>query len=205
MLDASSALAMSTPRSVSDDPVASKDRRDELRDTSIAAISQNTAMATAHRLDVGAAVVKRVVAVTRPAAVDADDAEILSTHEHLRVARPAVVLRLAAAAWSRVGTSVPSTIHVKRRSAVTVRGSSSARRGTRSVTTRCACEREIANTAASSRYVRFVRRAVQTITRRRQSDCAHGRPRGPLRDPRARCRAIAVRCDPVRAETATSS
>ena len=87
VLDATATLAMSTPHSsVSDDPVASKGRRDELRDISIAAIGQDTSMAAAHRLDGRAAVVKRIVAVTRPAAIDADDAEIDATHEHSSVA-----------------------------------------------------------------------------------------------------------------------
>lgn len=42
---------------------------------------------------------------------------------------------------------------------------------------RCACERDIAKTAASSRNVRFVRSAKQTMHRRSSRDRDHGRPR----------------------------
>ena len=70
---------------------------------------------------------------------------------------------------------------------------------------RWACDREMAKMAASSRNVRFVRSAAQAITRRRWSDCAHGRPRDRLRDPNPRQRASIVSCELVKLVRLASS
>ena len=63
------------------------------------------------------------------------------------------------------------------RSRSAVRANRAASLRVMSATTRWACDFEIENTAASSRIVRFVRRAAQPTSSRKDSGRAHGRPR----------------------------
>src|SRR5437868_4389624 len=94
VLDACSSATVATPRTVSDDPVAAEDRRDQFGHTAIASVSQHASMPSTQSLDDRGAVMHRIVAVAGTASTDRDDAQITTADEDLRVARPPVVLRL---------------------------------------------------------------------------------------------------------------
>lgn len=72
---------------------------------------------------------------------------------------------------------MPSTIHEKRRSCTSQRLAIAANAGVSVATMRCAADLEIWKTAASSRTVRCVRNAAQTISTRQRSEHDQGRPR----------------------------
>src|SRR5882672_9008664 len=93
VLDPGSTSTMSAPRSVAQEPVTAKYRRDELGDSAIATVGKDAPMLLAERLDVRAAIVHRAVAVAGTIRGDGDDPQIASADDNLRVAGPAVVLR----------------------------------------------------------------------------------------------------------------
>ena len=86
VLDARSAVAMATPRSIAHDPATAKHRCDELGYAAIATVGQDAAMLLAERLDRRTAVVDRVVAIAGPTGRGGDDPEIAPPDEDLRVA-----------------------------------------------------------------------------------------------------------------------
>jgi hypothetical protein len=94
VLDPGSTPTMSTPCSVAQDSVPAKHRRDELGDRAVGAVGENATMLLAERLDVRAAVVHWIVAVTWTARGGGGDPQIASASadQDLRVTRPAVVL-----------------------------------------------------------------------------------------------------------------
>lgn len=93
MFDSRSPSAMSSPRTISHDPAIAKDGDHELVDAAIPTVCQDTAMMSAERFDVRASVVHRIVAVAGSTRGSRDDSKVPPTNQHLRVARPAVVLR----------------------------------------------------------------------------------------------------------------
>ena len=177
VLNACAALAVTLPGAVTKDTVAAEDGRHELWNTAIATVGEHASVEFAQLLDLGAAVVNRVIAVARPGGDGRRRCEgprAGSGPERCTTSGSSWTSRRGR--WSRVGTSVPSTIHDQRRSSSAEVGSSDASRRVMSATMRCACEWEIANNAANSRSVRFVRRLVHPISTRRSRDSAHGRP-----------------------------
>lgn len=94
MLDASTSSAMATPRSVTYDPIRSKDGGNELGHAAIAAIGKDAPVLLAQRLEHRASVVNRIVAVAWATRGRCDDSQIGSPDEDLCIARPPVVLRL---------------------------------------------------------------------------------------------------------------
>jgi hypothetical protein len=65
---------MVSPCSIAHDPVLAKHGRDELGDSTVATVSEYTAVIPAEPLEHGAAVVNRVVSVARASCDRTDDA-----------------------------------------------------------------------------------------------------------------------------------
>lgn len=86
MLDTGSALAMNAPRPIADDSPLVKARRSELRNTAIAAVSENSPVSSAARLDDGSAVVHRIVAVAGPARCRRHDHQVTAANQDLCIA-----------------------------------------------------------------------------------------------------------------------
>lgn len=85
VLDPRATPAMSPPRVVPHDPVATKHGRDELVDASIAAIGEYAAVQAAQTLDETASVVHRIVAIAGASTRDRDDTAVGVTDEDLRL------------------------------------------------------------------------------------------------------------------------
>ena len=66
-------LRSASPSAIADDAIASKDRSDQLWDSAVTAIGKHSLMITAQRLDLGGAVVHRVVAIPWTTAGNCDD------------------------------------------------------------------------------------------------------------------------------------
>lgn len=94
VLDARPTAAMPAPSLVPDHSTTSKHRGDELRHSAIAAIGEHTPVLLTSALDLGAAVMNRIVSVAGSTSGDRDHVQIGATDEDLRVARPAVALGL---------------------------------------------------------------------------------------------------------------
>ncbi|MFO0584143.1 MAG: hypothetical protein U0229_17860 [Anaeromyxobacter sp.] len=97
VLDASPAAAMATPGAISNDPVAPEDGDAKASDAAVPAVGKHAPVLEAERLDFGATKVKRVVPVAWTAGERGHDAPVSPAHEHLSVARPAVVLEFRSA------------------------------------------------------------------------------------------------------------
>ena len=93
VLDASPAPAMTAPRLVAEDPVASKGRRHELGNAAIATVGEDASVLLTACFDARSAIVRGIVSVAWTAGGDRNDAQIAPANEDLRVARPAIVLR----------------------------------------------------------------------------------------------------------------
>ena len=68
VFDACAALAMTPPRAITHDAVVGADRRNQLRDATVAAIGEDSLVALAQHFDLGGAVVNGIVAISRPLA-----------------------------------------------------------------------------------------------------------------------------------------
>lgn len=86
MLDAGSALAMNAPPAIADDAALAKARRSELRNTAIAAVSEDSPVSLAERFDDGSAVVHWIVAVAGPARCRRDDCQVTTADQDLCIA-----------------------------------------------------------------------------------------------------------------------
>ena len=86
MFDPCSALAMDAPYPVSYDSALAKARRSELHHPAIAAVSEDSSVGSAERLDDGAAVVHRIVAVAGPARCRSDNRQITAASQDLCIA-----------------------------------------------------------------------------------------------------------------------
>jgi hypothetical protein len=134
---------MPAPILISDHASAAEAREHEVSLTAVTTIGQDAAVKATERFDLRSLVMNRIVSIAWP------PPEIAITRRSRRTSTWRLqdqrwFFDLAAVAWSRVGISVPSTIQDRRRSRSVV--SNAASRRTRSVTMRCACERDIANT-----------------------------------------------------------
>ena len=94
MFNSRATPAMPAPRSVPQNAVPPEDRRPKLGDSAISAVGEDAPVALAELLDVRSTVVDGVVAISGAAAADREDTKISAAHQHLDVARPAIVLRL---------------------------------------------------------------------------------------------------------------
>ena len=94
VLHTSPTSAMRTPCAVAHDATSTKAWSDELADATIAAVGKHASVTAGQHLDLGVAVMDRIVSIARSAADDRDDAEVRAADEDLCVARPAVVLGL---------------------------------------------------------------------------------------------------------------
>jgi hypothetical protein len=94
VLDTGTALAVLTPRPIADDPVLAEDRRDELWNAAVAAVGKDSLVVSAYGLDAGLSIVNDIVAISWTAGSHGDHAQIGAADDDLRVARPAVILRL---------------------------------------------------------------------------------------------------------------
>jgi hypothetical protein len=92
VFDACSTTAVLAPPLIAHDAATAKSGCPKLRNASISAVRENAPMALAERFNCGASVVDRVVAISWATGSYSNDAKVATTHEHLRVARPAVVL-----------------------------------------------------------------------------------------------------------------
>lgn len=86
MLDAGASSSMTRPGAITADETTLKHRRNELRNTAITAIGEDAPVGSAKRLDVGATIVNRIVAIARPARGRGDNPQITATRENLRIA-----------------------------------------------------------------------------------------------------------------------
>ena len=93
MLHACAPTTMRSPGSVAEDAPPTKPRRHELAHAAVPTIRQYVSVLLAEPFDDGSAVVDRVIAIAGPPGGDRQDSAITATNQHLRVARPAVVLR----------------------------------------------------------------------------------------------------------------
>ncbi|MFT3915235.1 MAG: hypothetical protein QM704_14280 [Anaeromyxobacteraceae bacterium] len=107
VFDASPAATMAAPGAIPNDPVAPVDRDAKAGDASVSTVGEHTAVVEAKRFDFGAAEMKRVVSVARPAGRRGHDATVSPAHEHLGVAGPAVVLGFRSAAVITSGDEGP--------------------------------------------------------------------------------------------------
>lgn len=92
MFNARATPAMPAPCLVPQNAVPPEDRRPKLGDSAIAAVCEDATVLLTEPLDARAAVVDGVVAISWAAAADRKDPKISAAHQHLDVARPAVVL-----------------------------------------------------------------------------------------------------------------
>lgn len=86
MLDARPPCPVATPHVVADDAVRSESRGDQLADSAIAAVCKDAMVLLAERLDHGAAVMDRVVTVSKATTSNGDNRPISVAHEDLHVA-----------------------------------------------------------------------------------------------------------------------
>ncbi len=179
MLDTRTATSVSPPSAVAHDAIGSKDRSDQLWNTTIPAIGEHTSVLQAEALDHGSTVVQRVIAVAWPTCGRCDHMQIASANQDLRIPRPAVVLRARGrgviARWHQRAVDD----HDQRRSwsaELAIRASL----GTRAATMRCAVDVVVSTSAASSRNVRVVRSAMQ-VKRTRCGSCATRADRDAVR------------------------
>lgn len=115
-----------------------------------------------------------VVPVTGQRAPDGDDEPGVGVDDDLVIGGVPVVFDCSAMVWSRVGTSVPSTIRT-----VSLRNrlrAWSANVGPRLSMMRSAADFETPNSGASCHKVRFVRQYVTTRRTRSSNGRLHGRP-----------------------------
>ena len=86
VLDTCASFAMLTPRTIAKDAVLAEDRRNELWDTAIATVGEDSLVAPTDHLDVRGPVVNNIIAIARTASGDGDHAEITATYDDLGVA-----------------------------------------------------------------------------------------------------------------------
>lgn len=86
MFDARPPAAMPPPRSIAAHAPSVKTRRHELSDPAVAAVGEDAAMPAAEPLDIRHSVVKRIVAIAGPTAVDRSDAEAPTLDDELQIA-----------------------------------------------------------------------------------------------------------------------
>jgi hypothetical protein len=92
VLDACSTSTVAAPRGVSNDAATGEAWRNELVDSSIAAVGENATVVLGHLLDGRAAVVNGVVTVAWSASLGGDHVKVRTADKDLSVARPPVVL-----------------------------------------------------------------------------------------------------------------
>lgn len=86
VLDARTSVPMPSPSVVAHDLVAAEARRDELGDSSVPTIGQHASMLSCVALDVGAAVVEWIVAISRATGSRRYNNEVPVADQQLRVA-----------------------------------------------------------------------------------------------------------------------
>ncbi len=86
VFDPGTTATMAPPRAISEDAIAMKGGRDQLRHTAVATISKHSSMVLAHRLDGGATIVERVVAIAGTTTCDGNEPQVAVSYKNLRVA-----------------------------------------------------------------------------------------------------------------------